>query len=98
MANARAAKAAAVTAYMTETYPSGVTATEGAFEADYDASAGVLVSSYTGAGYGKGTSTTTSNPDDTALGFKTSDANTGKHIHVKVDKDGKVQITWAAGA
>ena len=95
VANERAAKAAAVTMYLsaTDTSDTSVTWTTAGdpgagFTANYDAANGVLTTA-TPAGYGKGTSTSDAGIDPN------NGANAGKYITVTVNGSGEVEIDWA---
>lgn len=98
VANMRAAKAAAVTAYLSEEAPawkevSGVKQVN-TTTMYYDANAGKLVESAP-KGYGKGT---TNNAGNTELGYDGSVAHTNQVITVTLDASGNVTLDWAAGA
>ncbi len=85
--NERAAKAAAVTAYLSED-PLFYTAGSGynnSTTVKFDAASGKSVASTaTVTGYGKGTTAGDVNAD-----------NAGKYLNVTVDKDGNVTLAWA---
>jgi type IV pilus assembly protein PilA len=101
LANMRAAKAAAVTAYLSEEAPvwtknatGEVSFTE---EVYYDATNGVLKSAKSGiTGYGKGTNTDAGN---TEMGYAPSTSYAGQIIKVSIDEDsGEITLEWEAAS
>ena len=99
VANMRAAKAAAVTAYLSEEAPVWTKdATTGAVSyytgtLYYDATNGVLTGTKP-TGYGKGTNTDGGN---TELGYKPGTSVAGQVITVAIDKaSGAVTLAWAS--
>ena len=100
IANLRAAKAAAVAAYLgDETIGTGTNAkTVGTkqtadVEVYYDADNGKLVTDSSGLDYGKGTSTLGSASNDDLLGYD-ADAAAAKFITVTIHTDGSVDLDF----
>ena len=98
MANLRAAKAAAVSAYLTDETVGSKTlgsSQNAAVEVFYDASAGKLVDSAPANKYGKGTSATGSTTSsDAGLSYTPSTEASGKVIKVTVATDGTCTFAW----
>lgn len=101
VANMRAAKAAAVSAYLSESEPVWKKAADGTISFTgtvyYDATNGVLKDAKTGiTGYGKGTNT---NAGNTELGYAPGTATTGQIIQVVITQaSGEVALSWVATA
>lgn len=108
IANLRAAKAAAVAAYLegAPEDPDNDTAItwkktnnvyDGSFETYYDASEGKLVKSAPSDGYGEGTGVTGSANND-QFGYKPGTSVQDQVIKIEVDKEGVCTFSWVAKA
>ncbi|WP_130836546.1 prepilin-type N-terminal cleavage/methylation domain-containing protein [Lachnoclostridium sp. Marseille-P6806] len=97
MANMRAAKAAAVTAYLTEDTALAVgSAQAGAVDLYYDANNGVLKTAAAGiAKYGKGTTADGGQaPADGYMGYQGNTDAKDKILKVTVAQDGSITEAW----
>jgi len=89
----RAAKAAAVTAYLSEDSTLGLGSSQtGDVTVNYDANNGKLITGTPTDKYGKGTGT--SGGTATYMGYTNTTDVSGKYIAVKVASNGTITETW----